>query len=45
VQLAAPFRHARLANALEEELGDVEIEDGAIVLPYRPHQVITVMLD
>jgi alpha-mannosidase len=45
VQLTAPFRHARLANALEEELGDVEVEDGAIVLPYRPHQVITVMLD
>jgi alpha-mannosidase len=45
VQLAAPFRRARLANALEEELGDVEIEDGAIVLPYRPHQVITVLVD
>jgi alpha-mannosidase len=45
VRLAAPFAHARLANALEESLADVELDDGAVVLPYRPHQVLTVLVD
>jgi alpha-mannosidase len=29
-------------NLLEDELGDVEVEAGALVLAYRPHEVITV---
>jgi alpha-mannosidase len=45
LRLAASFGRARLANALEDELGNAEIEDGAIVLPYRPHQVLTVLVD
>jgi alpha-mannosidase len=45
VRLARPVERARLANALEEELGDVSVEDGTLVLPYRPHQVITVLVD
>lgn len=45
VRLAAPVAKARLANALEEPLGDVEVDDGALVLPFRPHQVLTVLVD
>jgi alpha-mannosidase len=44
VSLALPFERARLANALEEELGDVTVEAGALVLPYLPHEVLTVMV-
>jgi alpha-mannosidase len=45
VRLARAFRRARIANALEEELGPAQVEDDAIVLPYRPHQVLTVLVD
>ena len=45
LRLAAAVERARLANALEEELGDVELEDGVLVLPYRPHEVLTVLVD
>ena len=45
VRLGAPVERARLANALEEETGDVELEDGVLVLPYRPHEVLTVLVD
>ncbi len=44
VRLAGPMHEARLANALEEELGPVEVEDGVLVLPYLPHQVLTVLV-
>jgi alpha-mannosidase len=44
VSLAARVEQARLANALEEELGEVTVEAGALVLPYRPHEVLTVMV-
>jgi alpha-mannosidase len=33
---------ARLASALEEDGDALEVENGLIVLPYRPHQVLTV---
>jgi alpha-mannosidase len=45
VRLAAPFKRARFGNALEDETGKVELEDGMLVLPYRPHEVITVLVD
>jgi alpha-mannosidase len=45
VRLAQPFERARLANALEEETGDVTVENGVLVLPYRPHEVLTVLVD
>jgi alpha-mannosidase len=45
VRLAQPFDRARIANALEEGTGAAEVEDGAIVLAYRPHEVITVLVD
>ena len=44
VRLARPVREARLANALEEEVGPVGVEDGALVVPFLPHQVLTVLV-
>jgi alpha-mannosidase len=44
VLLRAAFGEAKLANALEDELGDVTLEDGALVLPYRPHEILTVLV-
>jgi alpha-mannosidase len=44
VRLAAPFSEACLANALEDELADVTVEDGELVLPYRPHEILTVLV-
>jgi alpha-mannosidase len=44
VRLAHAVSRARLANALEEVSGDVEVVEGALVLPYRPHEVITVLV-
>jgi alpha-mannosidase len=35
---------ARLANALEEDGEPLAVENGLIVLPYRPHQVLTVLV-
>src|SRR5262249_52016073 len=45
VRLARPFTHARVANALEEETGRADVDGDSIVLPYRPHEVITVLVD
>jgi len=45
VRLARPVLDARYANALEEETGEVAIEDGVLVVPYRPHEVITVLAE
>jgi alpha-mannosidase len=45
VRLGAPFERARLANALEDETGEIATEDGVLVLPYRPHEVLTVLVD
>jgi alpha-mannosidase len=36
---------ARFANALEEPTADAVVEDGEVGVPYRPHEVITVLLD
>ena len=44
VALAAPFTRAHLANALEDEADAVTVEDGRLVLPYRPHEVLTVVV-
>jgi len=42
VRLGLPFGEARLANGLEEDGDSLDLEDGAIVLPYGPHQLLTV---
>jgi alpha-mannosidase len=44
LRLAAPVDAACLANGLEEDGEQLEVEDGAIVLVYRPHQLLTVKL-
>jgi alpha-mannosidase len=44
IRLGVPFKSASLANALEEEGDRLDVEDGEIVLPYRPHQVVTVVV-
>jgi alpha-mannosidase len=42
VTLGVPFASAGLANALEDDGEPLEIDEGAIVVPYRPHEVLTV---
>jgi alpha-mannosidase len=44
LRVAGGIERALLANALEEELEEAEIEHGDVVLRYRPHQVITVLV-
>jgi alpha-mannosidase len=42
LRLGAPFASARRANALEDDAEELAVEDGAIVVPYRPHEIVTV---
>ncbi len=42
VRLAVPVERARLAHALEEDGAALDLDGGAIVVPYRPHEVLTV---
>ena len=42
LRLGVPFDSARLANGLEDDGDPLETEEGNIVLPYRPHQLLTV---
>src|SRR5579862_1185760 len=44
VRLAVPLVEARLANALEDELDEVAVESGVLVVPFRPHEVLTVVV-
>ena len=43
VRLALPFASARRANALEDEGDELQIEGDEIVVPYRPHEIVTVL--
>jgi alpha-mannosidase len=36
---------AQLANALEEPVADAVLDHGAIVVPYLPHQVVTLLVE
>jgi alpha-mannosidase len=45
VRLVRPFARARTANALEEKTRRAEVDGDSIVLHYRPHEVITVLVD
>ena len=42
LRLSIPFDAARLASGLEEDGDALEVEDEEIVLPFRPHQILTV---
>jgi alpha-mannosidase len=44
VRLAAPFAGAVRANALEDEGESLEVDGDAVVVPYRPHEVVSVLL-
>ena len=43
VRLGLPFTAARLANALEDEGEPLEVDGDTIVVPYRPHGIVTVV--
>lgn len=45
VRLREPATRARLANALEDAGDEVVVENGELVLPYLPHQVLTVLVE
>jgi alpha-mannosidase len=42
LRLASPPETARRANALEDDGDELAIEDGGVVLGYRPHEILTV---
>src|SRR5205823_2396084 len=42
VRLRPLFASARRASLLEDDGDPREVEDGAVVVPYRPHEVVTV---
>jgi len=42
ILLDLPFDSARLCNALEDDGEPLEVDGDAIVLPYRPHAILTV---
>ena len=43
VRLTAPFSSARRTNLLEDEGDALDVVDRAIVVPYRPHGIVTVI--
>jgi alpha-mannosidase len=43
VRLAAPVRAAARANLLEEEAEPLELRDGAIAVPFRPWEIVTIL--
>lgn len=45
LRIDASFESARLANGLEDDGDALEVEGNAIVLPYRPHQILTVKIE
>jgi alpha-mannosidase len=42
VRLSVPFSSARRTNALEDDGNSLESDGRTIVLPYRPHEIVTV---
>jgi alpha-mannosidase len=44
VRVAAPFSSARRANVLEDAGEELEVDGDAVLLPYRPHEILTVLL-
>ncbi|MES1246911.1 MAG: glycoside hydrolase family 38 C-terminal domain-containing protein, partial [Actinomycetota bacterium] len=45
IALDTPFTSARRANLLEEPGEAVAVEDGVLVVPYRPREVITLVVE
>jgi alpha-mannosidase len=44
VRLASPFASARRANLLEDEGEELGVDGGMIVIPFRPHELVTVLV-
>jgi len=44
LRVGVPFASAQRTNALEDEGDELEVHDGNVVLPYRPHEIVTVKL-
>ena len=44
LRVAAPFSSACRANVLEDDGEPLAIEGDAVLIPYRPHQIVTVKL-
>jgi alpha-mannosidase len=44
VRLSAPFSSARRANLLEDEGDQLTVDRSEIVIPYRPHEIVTVVV-
>jgi alpha-mannosidase len=42
VRIGVPFGSARRTNLLEEDGQPLELDGGKIVIPYRPHELVTV---
>jgi alpha-mannosidase len=42
VRLASPFASARRTNALEDDGDALAVDGQTIVVPYRPHEIVTV---
>jgi len=45
VALDRPVRSALRANLLEEATGEAELRDGAIAVPFRPWEIVTLRVD
>jgi alpha-mannosidase len=44
LRVAAPFSSARRANVLEDDGEALAVDGDAVLLPYRPHEILTVKL-
>lgn len=44
LHLARPFSSVVCANALEDDLHELECDGDAVVIPYRPHEIVTVKI-
>lgn len=45
IELGLPFARARFANLLEDPEAEAQIVDHAIVVPYRPHEILTLLVE
>jgi alpha-mannosidase len=44
VRLGLPFHSARFANLLEDAGGEAQVDGDAILVPYRPYEIITLLV-
>jgi alpha-mannosidase len=44
VRLGVPFTDARRSNLLEDDLGAADVDGDAIVVDFRPWQIVTLLV-